>query len=60
MEKITPDPERPLWKILAMDDLTSILVLLLLPRVIVANIAHEGSGSINGGQRSKNIRYNIR
>lgn len=60
MEKITTDPERPLWKILAMDDLTPILVLLLLPRVIVANIAHEGSGSINRGQRSKNIRYNIR
>lgn len=60
MEKITSDPERPLWKSLAMDDLTLISVLLLLPRVIIVLIAHEGSGSISRGQRAKNIRYNIR
>lgn len=46
--------------ILAVDDLTSISVLLLLPRVIIVHIAHKGSGSTNEGQRSKNIRYNIR
>jgi hypothetical protein len=43
-----------------MDDLTSILARLLPLKVIIVSIAHEGSGSINRGQRSKNTKYNIR